>query len=44
MMNYEMMGGAGGASGMMVFAWITYILVIVLLVFGIAALWKYLNK
>lgn len=43
MMNYDMMGGAGGAS-MMLFAWITYVLFIVLLVLGIAALWKYINK
>ena len=42
-MNYGyMMGGGGG--GMMLFAWITYILVITLLVLGIAALVKYINK
>ena len=39
--NY-MMGGYGG--GMMFFAWITYTLVVVLLILGIAALWKYINK
>lgn len=43
MMNYNMMGGSGGGI-MMFFAWITYILVTVLLVLGIAALWKYIGK
>ena len=43
MMGYNyMMGGFGG--GMMIFAWTTYILVSALLVFGIAALWKYISK
>jgi hypothetical protein len=43
MMNYGyMMGGGGG--GVMFFAWLTYVLLTVLLVFGIAALWKYINK
>ena len=43
MMDYNyMMGTSGG--GMMLFAWVTYILVIVLLGLGIAALWKYINK
>lgn len=42
-MDYNMMGGAGGNS-MMLFAWITYILFVVLLVLGITALWKYINK
>lgn len=43
MMNYNyMMGGYGG--GLMLFAWITYILVIALLVLGIVALWKYISK
>ena len=41
MMDYNLMGGGGG---MMAFAWITYILVNVLLVFGIIALWKYISK
>lgn len=42
-MNYNyMMGGSGG--GLMLFSWITYLLVVVLLVFGIMALWKYINK
>ena len=43
MMNYDMMRGTDG-GGMMLFAWITYVLVIALLVLGIAALWKYVNK
>lgn len=43
MMNYNyMMGSYGG--GMMFFGWITYLLVVVLVVLGIAALWKYINK
>jgi len=43
MMGYNyMMGGAGG--GMMFFAWLTYILVISLLILGILALWKYISK
>jgi len=41
-MNYDIMGGAGG--GMMFFAWLSYLLVITLLILGIAALWKYINK
>ena len=40
MMTYNMMSGASG-SGMMLFSWVAYILVIALLVLGIAALWKY---
>jgi hypothetical protein len=40
---YNMMTGMGG-GGMMFFGWITYTLLMVLLVFGIAALWKYINK
>lgn len=43
MMDYNSMMG-NGSSGMMFFAWITYILVVVLLVLGIAALWKYIKK
>ena len=43
MMGYNyMMGGYGG--GMMIFAWTTYVLVTALLILGIAALWKYINK
>lgn len=43
MMDYGLMSGVGGSS-MMLFAWVTYILIVVLLVLGIAALWKYINK
>lgn len=43
MMDYNMMSGDDG-NGMMLFAWITYVLVIALLVLGILALWKYINK
>lgn len=43
MMNYNYMMGGGGGS-MMLFAWITYLLFVALLVLGIAALWKYINK
>ncbi len=42
-MNYELMTGVGGGS-MMAFAWLTYVLVIALLVLGIAALWKFIAK
>lgn len=44
MMNYSYMFGGSGWGGMMFFSWLTYILVVSLLVLGIAALWKYLNK
>lgn len=37
-----MVGGSGGT--LMFFGWLVYILLIVLIVFGIAALWKYLQK
>ena len=43
MMDFNMMGGVGG-SGMMFFAWIAYALVIILLILGIVALSKYINK
>ena len=43
MMDYNMMSGTSG-GGMMFFAWIVYILVIVALALGIAALWKYISK
>jgi len=39
-----MMGNLYYGGGMMAFAWVTYLLVTVLLVLGIAALWKYINK
>ncbi len=42
MMDYGVMNGVGGSS-MMAFAWVTYLLVIVLLALGIAALWKYIK-
>ncbi|KKT24806.1 MAG: hypothetical protein UW11_C0040G0002 [Parcubacteria group bacterium GW2011_GWA2_43_9b] len=41
MMNYNYMMGGGGLA---LFSWTTYVLVIILLVLGIAALWKYINK
>ena len=37
-----MMGSNGGT--MMLFGWLAYVLIVVLVVFGIAALWKYLIK
>ena len=43
MMDYNIMGGASGNS-MMLFAWVPYILTTALLVLGIVALWKYINK
>lgn len=43
MMDYNYMMGGGGSS-MMLFVWLTYILVVFLLVLGIAALWKYISK
>lgn len=43
MMNYDyMMGSSGGV--MMFGAWIVYILIVVLLVLGIIALWKNIEK
>lgn len=43
MMDYNYMMGNGGGS-MMFFAWITYILIVALLILGIVALLKYINK
>jgi len=43
MMDWGYMAG-GGSGTMMFFAWIIYILVILLLVFGLMALWKYINR
>lgn len=43
MMDYQMMGG-DVVGGMAIFAWLTYLLVIVTLVLAIAALWKYISK
>ncbi|MDO8512975.1 MAG: hypothetical protein Q7S37_00510 [bacterium] len=42
-MNSNMMTGGLGGS-MMFFGWILYILVVVVLALGAAALWKYINK
>lgn len=43
MMDYNyMMGNNGGF--MMAGSWLMYILMVVLLVLGIAALWKYISK
>jgi hypothetical protein len=41
--DYGSMLGTSGGS-MMFFGWIAYILVIILVVLGIVALWKYINK
>lgn len=43
MFDYGMMGGNYG-GGMMAFGWLISLLVIVDLVLGAAALWKYVNK
>lgn len=43
MMDFGMMRGAGG-SGLMFFAWLTYLIVNVALVYAILALHKYLQK
>ncbi len=37
-----MMGG--NASSMMFFGWVTYVLILALIILAIAALWKYLQK
>lgn len=42
-MDYNMMSGANG-GGMMFFSWVTYILMVALLILGIVALWKYVTK
>jgi len=42
-MDYNIMSGSAG-GGMMIFSWLTYILAVVLLVLGIVALRKYINK
>lgn len=42
-MDYNMMGGVSGGN-MAFFSWVTYLLVVALLVLGIVALWKYINK
>ena len=43
MMDYDMMSGVGG-NGMMLFAWVPYLLILTLLVLGIVALLKYIGK
>lgn len=43
MMDYNMMGGVGGGN-MIFFAWLTYVLIIILLALAIIALWKYISK
>ncbi len=43
MWNYDFMGGTYG-GGMMAFGWIVYLLVMINLVLGVIALWKYINK
>lgn len=42
-MNSNMMSGGAGST-MMFFGWILYLLVAAILILGIAALWKYLQK
>lgn len=42
-MNYDMMRGSFG-GGMMLFAWVTYVLANVALVYAIIALAKYVKK
>lgn len=47
MMDYNSMsqGMMGGSAGMtMLFMWLTYLLIVVALVLGIIALWKYISK
>lgn len=43
MINYDMMSGMHG-GGFLTFSGVISILVVVILVLGIAALWKYLAK
>lgn len=43
MMDYSMMSGTYG-GGYMTFGWLVGLLVLVNLVLGAAALWKYVNK
>lgn len=43
MMDYNMMSGMYG-GGFMAFGWLLYVLTLVLLVLGIAALWKYIQR
>lgn len=41
--DFDTMIGSNGGT-MMFFGWIAYILIIGLIILGIIALWKYLNK
>lgn len=43
MMDFNMMQGMYG-SGFMTFGWVVYVLTVIILVLGIAALWKYVTK
>lgn len=43
MMDYTMMGGSNG-SGMMLFAWLTYVIINVALIYAIMCMAKYLQK
>ena len=43
MMDYNMMSGMYG-SGYMTFGWLFGLLVLINLVLGVAALWKYVSK
>lgn len=43
MMDYSMMSGGYG-SGFMAAGWLIYLLILVNLLLGAAALWKYVNK
>lgn len=43
MMDYSTMAGSYG-NGMMFFGWFAYVLFLVLLILGIIALWKYIER
>ncbi len=45
MMGFDsnmMSGGAGGTWAF--FGWLLYILIVIVLIFGVIALWKYINE
>lgn len=44
MMDYNMMNNGMNGGGFMAFGWLVYLLVIVNLVLGAIALWKYVIK
>ncbi len=44
MMNFNMTDLGFNGGGIMTFVWIFHVLLVVLVVFGIAALWKYISK